>query len=267
MKVLFGDYNGIQVFIAPITLLYWIDSKSLVSSATSLLSFRIHYLPLLSFLIIFAFVLYMLIKLKLLYSCSSDEYLELLIQLNVSVMALVLIGLIIYALSNFIAYFYGIKGTIKSGLYLLLKIYTCILILYHYMSNVVLTPFYQKQYSYKYALKSFLIWARKNRLTLLSYAIVVILMVFFAVRIYEIVLQYALIPFINIIGNQIGFSFQFQLYPFMALQDIFSNFLVLVGAFLVSNLCFYPIIQLLSFLLNYFLPFSHILRSNYAQNA
>jgi hypothetical protein len=66
LNVLFGDYNGIQVFIAPVTLVYWIDSNSLITSATSLISFRIHYLPLLAFFTILAFVVFMLVKIKLL---------------------------------------------------------------------------------------------------------------------------------------------------------------------------------------------------------
>ena len=49
----------------------------------------------------------MLLKIKLLYNCDNGEYLDMVIQFNVSVMALVLIALIIYAVSSFLAYFYG----------------------------------------------------------------------------------------------------------------------------------------------------------------
>jgi len=265
LNVLFGDYNGIQVFIAPVTLIYWIDSNSLISSATSLISFRIHYLPLLAYLTILAFVIFMLIKMKLLYHCSSSEFIDLTIQLNVSVMALILIALIIYALSNFLAYFYGIKGTVQSGLYLLFKLYTAILILYHYLFNVVLAPFYRKRYSHLYALKNFFIWARNNKFLLFRYVLVIVMVVFFAVRIYQIVLQFLIMPAINGIGNFTGLNFRFKLYPFVRISDVFTNFLSILGAFMISNLFFFPIIWVMKYFIDRFLPFSKLIRSNYAQ--
>ncbi|OQB04536.1 MAG: hypothetical protein BWY19_01193 [bacterium ADurb.Bin212] len=267
LNVLFGDYNGIQVFIAPITILYWIDSGSLLSSATSLLSFRMHYLPLLAFLIILLFSFFMLIKIKLLYNCTNNEYLDLTIQFNVSVMALVLIGLVIYAVSTFLAYFYGIKGTVKSGLVLLFKLYTVLLILYHYLWNVVLTPFYQRQYGYPRAIKAFFSWARKNKLMLLRYILLTVLLVYFSIRIYQLILRFVLVPCIMSIGNSTGIFLLFKLYPFVSLGDIFINVSVLAGAFLISNLFFYPIIRSVQYLQNYFLPFGKVVRSADAQSA
>ena len=265
LNVLFGDYNGIQVFIAPVTLVYWIDSNSLITSATSLISFRIHYLPLLAFFTILAFVVFMLVKIKLLYPCSGSEFIDLTIQLNVSVMALILIALIIYALSNFLAYFYGIKGTVKSGLYLLFKLYTAILILYHYLINVVLAPFYRRRYSHLHALKNFLVWARHNKFLLFRYVLLIVMVIFFAVRVYQIVLQFLIIPAINSISDFTGFDLKFKLYPFLGVSDIFTNLLAIFGAFTVSNLLFFPIIWVLKYLVDRFLPFSNLIRSNYAQ--
>lgn len=267
LNALFGDYNGIQVFVAPITLLYWIDSGSLLSSATSLISFRMHYLPLLAFLIIFVFSVFMLIKIKLLYNCNNSEYLDMVIQFNVSVMALVLIGLIIYAISSFLAYFYGIKGTVKSGLLLLFKLYTVFLILYHYLFNVVLTPYYQKQYGHPRALKAFLSWARNNKFLLFRYILLILLVVFFAVRFYQLILRFALMPLIGFIDKYTGISIKFKLYPFVMIEDIFVNVLVLTGAFMVSNLFFFPLIWVLKYLVNRFIPFKNLLRTSYAQSA
>jgi len=267
LNALFGDYNGIQVFVAPITLIYWIDSSSLLSSATSLISFRMHYLPLLAFLILFVFSIFMLLKIKLLYNCDNSEYLDMVIQFNVSVMALVLIALIIYAVSSFLAYFYGIKGTIKSGLLLLFKLYTVFLILYHYIFNVVLTPYYQRQYGYSRALKAFLSWARNHKFLLFRYILLILLVIFFAVRFYELILRFILMPLISVIGNYTGFTIKFKLYPFVMIKDIFVNVIMLTGAFVVSNLFFFPVIQLLKYLVNRFIPFKSILRTSYAQSA
>jgi len=267
INALFGDYNGMQIFVAPITLLYWIDSGSLLSSATSLLSFRMHYLPLLAFLIIFVFSFFMLIKIKLLYNCTNNEYLDLAIQFNVSVMALVLIGLVIYAVSTFLTYFYGIRGTVKSGLVLLFKLYTVLLILYHYLWKVVLTPFYLRQYGHPRAIKAFFSWARKNKLMLLRYILITVLLVYFSIRLYQIILRFVLVPCITNIGNSTGIFLFFKLYPFVSIGDIFINVLVLAGAFLVSNLFFFPIIRFMQYLLNYFLPFAKVVRSADAQGA
>jgi hypothetical protein len=181
-------------------------------------------------------------------------------------MAYILIALIIYALSNFLAYFYGIKGTVKSGLYLLFKLYTAILILYHYLINVVLAPFYRRRYSHLHALKNFLVWARHNKFLLFRYVLLIVMVIFFAVRVYQIVLQFLIIPAINSISDFTGFDLNFKLYPFLGVSDIFTNitglYLVL---FTVSNLLLLSLIWVLKYLVDRFLPFSNLIRSNYAQ--
>jgi len=264
---LFGEYTGIQVFLAPITLFYLIETDSLLSAATSLLSFRIHYFPLLAFSIILSFVLFIMIKMRLIHQESKTDYLDSIIDLNISVIALVLIALIIYAVSNFLSYFYGINGTIKTAMHLLFKLYTSLIIMSSFMYGVMLAPYHKRNYGRKRAFQAIKAWNRKNKLLLLRYGLVWVLIAIAATRFYQLLIQLVYDPAISIINDFWHIDIRLQLYSFKHVDDIFVNLFVCLLAFVISNLLFYPIIYVFNWLANRFIPLDKIMRSHHAQAA
>ncbi|MDD4310673.1 MAG: hypothetical protein PHO32_09855 [Candidatus Cloacimonetes bacterium] len=253
-KVLCGDYNGIQVFMAPVTLFYWIESSSILSSVTSLLSLRIHYFPLLAFLIVLAFTAFMIVKLSLLHQGTSEELTDTIIDLNISVLALLLIALIIYAISSFLSYFYGIKGTIKTMMYLLFKLYTSLIIMHYYIMHVWLKPFYDRNYGSKRAVKALKSWIRYHKMQLFRYTVLLLAIVFSSARLFQLMLVYIVFPLLTMLSSLLGTGFRFRLVPFYHSSDIAVNVLILIAVFVLSNLCFYPIITALSYLSNLLHP-------------
>jgi len=258
LEALFGKYLGIQVFIAPITMFYLIESDSIMMAGTSLLGFRIHFFPLFIFLVMLSFMAFMLIKLKLLHRGTRDDYLEAVIELNISMLALVIIALIVYAVAGFLAYFYGIKETLKHSMYMLFKIYTAVLILHHYLLSVWLAPFYPKHYGRKRAKKLFKAWARKHKMMLVRYSVLLILIVFASTRIYLILIHYVFVPVFTGIATYTGFDLRLSLFRFFALKDIFLNVAVCLIAFMGSNLLFSPVVWIIEYLINRFIPLKYI---------
>ncbi|MDY0151601.1 MAG: hypothetical protein RBS43_04955 [Candidatus Cloacimonas sp.] len=253
-QILFGEFNGIQVFLAPIALFYWIQSSTILSAATSLLSFRIHYFPLLAFLIVFSYTMFMSLKLNLFHQGAKAEFWETIIELHVSVMALILIALIVYAISGFVAYFYGITGTLKTTMYLLFKLYTALLIAYHYLLNVWLKPYYLRSYGRNRAYRALHSWVRINKLAFVRYSAFILVVVYAAVRLYLLLINYAIIPVMEGISAYTGLDLRLKLLPFMHVDDIFVNVGVLLLAFVLSNLLFYPLIYWIKQFIQMFNP-------------
>jgi len=260
-----GEYTGVQVFLAPITLFYLIETDSLLSAATSLLSFRIHYFPLLVFAVIFAFVLFMMLKIKLMHADTTAEFIERIIELNISVMAVVIIALIIYAVSDFLSYFYGIRGTIKSSMYMLFKLYTSLIIIHQFLFSVLLAPYFKRSYGRNRAIWAFKAWSRKNKLLLFRYGLIWVLIIIAATRFYQLLINLVFDPAINIVNNLWGFDLRLRLYPFVHVDDIFLNILICLFAFAISNLLFYPIVFVFNWLAYKLIPSERIMSNRNAQ--
>gem|GEM_PF-533937 len=264
-EALFGKYLGAQVFIAPITLFYLIKSDSLLAAGTSLISLNIHLFPLLVFLIMAWYVIFMIIKLKLLIKGSGSDYLDSIIQLNVSLLALVLIALIIYALATFMAYFYGIRETMKHAMYFLFKFYTALMIIYQYLYNDFLKPLSKPHYSRIRTERIFLAWARNRKMLLLRYTLLMFLVILAATRLYQLIIQYALIPFLEGVKTYAGMDIRITLSSFIGIGDVLYNVLLCILAFLISNLLFYPLVLVIEYLIHKYLPFEMLLRNYRAE--
>lgn len=245
IKILFGEFNGVQVFLAPISLFYWIQSDTILAAGTSLLSFRIHYFPLLAFLIILCYTAFMVLKLSLLHHGSRSEFWDSVIDLHVSVLALVLIALILYALSGFIAYFYGIRGTLKTTMYMLFKLFTASIILYHYFFHAWLLPYYKRGYGRKRSRLCLLAWLKKNRFSFVRHSGLLLVFAFAAVRIYQLAIHFIISPALEGFESFTGLDLRLKLYPFMHIDDIFANVGVILLAFVLSNLLFFPLVYAL----------------------
>ena len=56
LKVLFGSWNGIQIFFYPMLIFFWFDSTSMVKWFSELLNTQVHQLPLTLFLLVFLYI-------------------------------------------------------------------------------------------------------------------------------------------------------------------------------------------------------------------
>ena len=180
-------------------------------------------------------------------------------------LGLIIIALITYAVSSFLAYFYGIKGTVKDSMYLLFKLYTSLLILYHYLLNHLLTAFCPTQLGRRRAIRYIKAWGLKHKYMMLRYLVFLSLVVMAMARLYILLIHYALAPILTGLKEYTGINLRFSLVQFYGLQDVFFNVAVLFVAFMISNLMIYPLVYGGEYLINKYLPFKAITGIDNAQ--
>lgn len=241
LLIIFGDLNGIQVFLAPLTLAYLIKSDSILFNITSLFSDKIHYFPLFIFLITLLFVVFIIVKLWLRYSHQPQEFVEKVIEVNLSVLTVVLIALIYYAISAFLAYFYGIKGGLKPGLALLYKVFTSSVVVYYFAIDILLSGFNRRGYGQSRAVKCFYAWLRVNKMLFIRYAVMSLVAIIASVRIYQLILVYAIHPFYEGVYSLSHINLRFSLVPLQQIGDVFINMLIIFLAFALSCIMYYPL--------------------------
>ncbi|MCK9310587.1 MAG: hypothetical protein PHH43_08945 [Candidatus Cloacimonetes bacterium] len=242
LNIAFGSFSGMQAFMAPVTMLYLVRSDSILSVLTSLFSTHIHYFPLIIFLITLCFIIFMLIKLRLFHFGNIQEYVDQVIDINLSTLTFVIIALIFYAITAFVAYFYGISGALKPGLALLFKLFTSMLVFFHYIHYIWLQPFYQRQYGLKRSLQALHARIRNHKMGFMRFTTFMLVVIFATVRVYQLYMAYIIVPLLEGFKKYAGIDLRFRLLPFNRISDVFLNVLILFVVFIVSNILFSPAI-------------------------
>ncbi len=252
LKAMCAEYNGIQVFLYPVTLLYWISSTSILLPFTSLLTLRIHYLPLTFFGVLLIYVCFMVLKI---YTCLfpgpqkhhpklKSEFYDLVIQLHLVLFVTVMILMVYYILSRFLSYFYSIDLPLKQGVMFLFRAFTVFLILYYYLKSMWLQPLRARKYSKKRCDILVTGWISKNIWAALKYTAMMSIVVFAAVKLYLLVIAYFITPVLSGLRHLLGLKLDIELIPISGIGSVFYNLFMLAAAFMLSNLLFYPIIVL-----------------------
>jgi hypothetical protein len=252
LRAMCSEYNGIQVFLYPTTLLYWISSTSILLPFTTLLSVRMHYLPLTFFGVLLIYVCFMVLKI---YTCIfpgphkhypklMDEFYNMVIQLHLVLFVTVLVLMVYYILSRFLGYFYRIDLPLKKAVMFFFRAYTVLLILYYYLKSMWLQPLRERKYSQKRSTLLVTGWISKNIWAAVKYTGMMAIVVFAAVKLYLIVISYFISPVMEGIRHLLGLKLDIELIPISGIGSVLYNLFMLAAAFMLSNLLFYPIVML-----------------------
>ncbi|MCD8479244.1 MAG: hypothetical protein LRZ88_02785 [Candidatus Cloacimonetes bacterium] len=251
LKAMFSDYNGIQVFLYPGTIFYWISNASIVLALSTLLSVRLHYLPLSFFG-----------RLSDLYLLHNDEDIHHLFRATSGKPAFglrvlgccyplahqILCGAVgrddFFVFTEFMSYFYGIKIPLKHGIMLFFRLFTILLIIAYYIPAMWLKPYRKRRYGKKRSELLCYAWIIKNPLQAVKYSGMLFLVMLAAVRAYVIVIAYAYDPLLYALNDFLGVNLHVELLPITKLWTVVYNLFMLAVAFMLSNLCFFPIIKL-----------------------
>jgi hypothetical protein len=252
LRAMCSHYNGIQVFLFPGTIFYWLSSANLVLSFSSLVNSRIHYLPLVFFMVLFAYVCFMVLKI---YSClfegphslyphKLEEFFDHIISLHLTLFVTVIVLMIFYVLSRFMAYFYGIQLPLNKGVWFTFRGFTVLLILLYYLRSMWLYPLHNTGYSVRRRERYCLAWILRHPFAALKYTMVMIVLLISAVRLYQLIIVVALSPALSYFAAFSGIELSIVLQPVTGIGSVFLNVFLLFAAFMLSNLMFYPFIYL-----------------------
>lgn len=252
MTALFSEYNGIQVFIYPYTLMYWITGGSLLVAITSLLSISIHYLPISFFGVILIYVAFISFKLYTMYFTKPhrlelhnvNDFWDSIIRLHLYLFITLMILMVFFVLSEFLSYFYGIKLPLKQAVMALFRIFTVSLILIYYLWSTWLKPYRNRNYGRKRAEKLCLGFIIHHPWESLRFSVITLLMVLVAVRAYALTALYVLSPIFDGLSRFLAIKFSLELSRIHNTGSILYDLFVVAAAFMLSNLCFYPFIIL-----------------------
>ncbi|MCB5254191.1 MAG: hypothetical protein RBR69_02630 [Candidatus Cloacimonadaceae bacterium] len=247
-----SEYNGIQVFLYPMTLIYWISTTSILVPLTTLLSVRMHYLPLTFFGVFLVYVCFMVLKIYTcifpgphkLYPKLMDEFYDLVVQLHLVLFVTIIIIMVYYVLSRFLGYFYSIDLALKKGVLFFFRAFTVLLILYYYLKSMWLKPLRERNYSQKKSTLLVTGWISRNVWAAVKYTGMMSMVVFAAVKLYLIIIAYFLTPALSGLKEFLGLKLEIELIPIDGISSILYNLFMLAAAFMLSNLLFYPIIVL-----------------------
>jgi hypothetical protein len=257
-KLLFGDFNGVQVFMFPMTIFWWMESNSFLKSITLLISYQKHYFPLCIFLLAFLYTLFLVLKnySSVFSSVNPATQAEkramgkIVIKLHKTLLiTLVCIGLV-YVLSEFLRYYYGIRIPLKEINPYVFRAFSTFLILDYTMSNSWIKSFRSQGFSWEYSVKLVSVDFRKRTLPYVNHAFVYLLMMIVSSFVYYLIIIYILFPLLSLLG----IAPKLVLLSPVNFAALIYDVLIFGVAFMLSNLLYSPFVILVSHYAEYFHP-------------
>ncbi len=258
--VLFGEWNGIQIFLIPMTIFYLLDGLSVAHWISGLLTHRIHYLPLTIFLFLLLYVIFVILKrisfdFELNASIRGKRtILNFVIELHKQLIILVFMLVMVFMLSAFLKYFYNIHIHIRYIFLYITQVFCVMMIVYHYIMNMWLKYYLKAGYSRKRAWACLLIFMRKDLGIFIRYSISLVLIMILSVYLYRALILLIIAPGLDLITGTTGLKLQFHVSQYIAGSVVLGNVWVLFVAFLTSNLLFSPIVKILHNLIQSYHP-------------
>jgi len=269
IRIFFGHWNGIQVFLVPTTLFYLLDGYGVANWVSGLLTLSIHYLPLTIFVMLFLFVGFLIIKR---YSFDAPhlgvnkrrgELGDFIVSLHEQLLVFIIGIVLVFVLSSFMKYFYNINFKIKYALAYSAQIFCVILVIYNYVLEMWLLRYRQRGYGRNRAWAYLLVFIRHNMLTFVLYTTALIAVIILSVYAYKSLIFLFISPLIESIGALSGIKLNFIIHQSVSGWVIAANVWIIFVAFLCSNLIFAPVVNGLHSILWNFHPLRGI--SNTAQ--
>lgn len=257
-KFLFGDFNGVQVFLYPWTLLWWVRSESLLYSVTGLLTIHKHFFPLAIFCLLFLYMMFLIVKNSSAIlkdgaaSSAADRrsFWKMVIELHRILLLTVMGAVIIFALASFLRYYYNIRVPLKAIYPIIIQAYSVVLILFYTLKNVWTEPYRNRGDNMDKAYLKVGRQFRKDPKAFLLHASVLISMIFVGCFIYNLLIMNLLFMLVERFGIAPKLEMLAPTTIWALLYDIF----VMAAAFMLSNLLFSPIVTLVNHFSGRFKP-------------
>jgi hypothetical protein len=247
LKLLFGDFNGVQVFLYPMTLFYWIDTDSFLWASTGLFTSQKYFFPLVVFLLAFIYVAFLVVKNhSALYSdlrphpaAEKRSFNLTVIGLHKLLLIILFAAGMIYLVAAFLNHFYGIALPLKV-IYLVLARLVCVLLILGYaIRNSWTRPFRERGLDLTRALALVRreYHERQGRYLLHAVAYVLLAVIFSAF--YNLIV----LNVFYLLFSIVGVSPNLYLAVTNGFPALFYDILVICVAVMLSNLLFSPLVK------------------------
>lgn len=247
-SLLFGDFNGVQIFLYPMTLFYWIDTDSFLLASTGLFTSQKYYFPVLVFLLAFLYVAFLVIKnYSALYSdqrphpqAESSSFYQTVIGLHKLLLVLMFAAGLIYLVAAFLKHYYGISLPLQAIYLSLARLVSVLLILGYALRNSWTRPYRERGLDLA---RAEVLLRRDYRLRqgrYLLHALAYVLMAVIVSAFYNLIV----LNVFYLIFSVAGVSPNLYLAGVFSLPALFYDIFVLGVALMLSNLLFSPLVAL-----------------------
>lgn len=258
-RLLFGEFNGVQVFLYPMTLFYWINTDSFLMATTGLLTSQKYFFPLVVFLLVSIYIAFLVIKnYSALHSGRRPHPESEKTSFNLTVIGLhklllitlFIIGLI-YIVSAFLKHFYGISLPLRGIYFALIRFVSVALILGYALRNSWTRPYREQGLDIRRALALVRNDYRHHYGRYLLHGSAYILMTILASAIYNLIILNGF--------YLIGISPNLYLAGTTSFPTLFYDLFVICVALIISNLIFSPLVMLVAHLADKFHPHQYLI--------
>ncbi len=256
LRLLFGSFNGMQVILYPMALIFWMDINSFQYVSIGLFTSHKYYFPLLIFLVVFILMVFLILKnySELSDPCQKPNQAQknsialTIISLHKALLVVMFAVGLIYLVYAFLNHYYGISlplSTIYTGLGRFVAVG---LILSYALRNAWTSPHRENGMDIRRALVMVRNDFRSSPRPFLLHGFSYIIMALLACFIYNKVVM-------NVIDFFIGrTSFSLHLAHATGLLPLLYDVFLLFVALLLSNLVFSPLVLLVNSLSHKMIP-------------
>lgn len=246
LRYTFGSFNGIQAFLFPGLLLYWLDSDRLVTVVSDLLALNIHYFPLCVFLLLGSYVAFILLKNRALNSgLTGSAKLDtgaFIVDLHKKLLIVLISFALLFILSGFFKYFYGIRIPVRTIASWTARVLGIGIILYYYLLHVWLAPWLKRGHSQHSSAERSFVYARLHPWRFVGFTLFQVIMIFVLARVYVNVLEYVYHPLFMVLGSATGIRIELKLWSLTSNLALFLDVFLAIVALMISNIFFIPLV-------------------------
>lgn len=256
LKLLFGSFNGMQAILYPMSLIFWMDIESFQNAGIVLFTSHKYIFPLLIFLMMFLFMVFMILKNfgELSDPCEknskarNNSIAHTIISLHKTLLVVMFAVGLIYLIFAFLKHYYGISLPL-STIYLGLAKYVMVaLILIYALRNAWTQPYRENGLDVRRALVKVRSDFQSKPRPFLLHAFSFIIMALLASAIHSRIIM-SVIDFF--IGKT---SFSLHLANAMGTLPLVYDVFLLFVALILSNLVFSPLVLLVNSLSSKLIP-------------
>ncbi|MBW6513925.1 MAG: hypothetical protein K0B87_04110 [Candidatus Syntrophosphaera sp.] len=250
-RLLFGEFNGVQVFLYPMTLFWWMDSYDFYYAMTGLLTKQRHLFPLSIFLLLLLYVLFLIIKNSSAILKENGRNTEtekrslyaMVINLHKILLIAVLAVGLVYVLAAFLKYYYAIHIPLKMFFPYIFRGFSVFLIIFYTLINTWTKPFRLGGLSMNRSIVRVRRQYRQHPELYGMHALVLVMMIVIGSFIYNLMVLNLFYPVVG----AIGFSPDLFMTVPSSIPALLYDIFILGVAFMLSNLLFSPIVMIISF--------------------
>ncbi len=248
-KLLFGDFNGIQVFLYPMTLFWWIDSDSFISAITGLLTIQRHLFPLCLFFLLLIYLAFLIVKNssaifpegRPVTGSDRDSFLRMVIEVHKILLITIVSSALIYVVAAFLKYYYGILVPLKLIYPVVFRGFSILLILYYTLKNAWTETLREEGKSMETAFRAVREDWDKRPLAYAGHALALVLMIIIGSFLYNLIILNLLFPLVGVHGP----GLKVLLIPPENIGALLYDVFIFGVSLMLSNLLFSPLAKVI----------------------